>query len=169
MRTVVLSIALVLAAATAWAADGSPGAASAAEDRPLPIPNAGEIIGLPVINPEGRKLGVVDDLVVGEDGQISYLVVRRGGFLGFGRKRVAIPWEASHPHVQENVLIVSLTEESLKGAPAFTSWDDFRIGDYPERVRAYFGLTTNPPQTAPRPIEGAGQPPPAAAPPAPRR
>jgi sporulation protein YlmC with PRC-barrel domain len=159
MRILFLAVAAILVATGGRAAD-LPEPQPPTEERPLPIPNAGEIIGLKVINEEGRTLGEVDDLVVGGDGQVEYLVIRRGGFFGFRQQRMAVPWAASRPHIQEDVLIVSLSEERLKGAPAFASWDDFRRSDYPERVRSYFGLASGE-ETLPRPIEGTpGQPPP---------
>ena len=156
--TLLMAIVLILAAgAPAQAAEPIP-SIQPPEDRPLAIPNAGEIIGLNVINPDGRDLGRVDDLVIGEDGRIDYVVIRRGGFLGFFRRRVAVPWAASAPHVQENVLILDLSPERLDGAPAFKGWEAFRTGDYPERVRAYFGVEPN--AETGRPVEGASAPPP---------
>src|SRR5262245_25714035 len=52
-------------------------------------------IGYRVINPVGEDLGKIEDIVIDMDSrQIAYAVLSFGGFLGFGDKLFAIPWEA---------------------------------------------------------------------------
>ena len=51
-------------------------------------------IGLPAIDPEGRRLGEVDDLIIDETHRRArLLVVGSGGLLGLGRFERMIPIE----------------------------------------------------------------------------
>jgi sporulation protein YlmC with PRC-barrel domain len=49
------------------------------------------LIGLPVMNEAGEKIGDVDDLIMDKHGHISAVLVEVGGFLGVEEKLVAIP------------------------------------------------------------------------------
>jgi len=106
---------------------------------PMAVPRADAIIGLAVLNEEGQDLGKVADLTFSDDGRIVYLVISRGGFLGFGSKLCAIPWQAATTRIHENALIVNLSEERLDQAPTFENWADLIRGDYELQVRAYYG------------------------------
>jgi sporulation protein YlmC with PRC-barrel domain len=49
------------------------------------------ILGKPVYNEAGDRLGKVNDLFVAPDSGISYLIIGAGDFLGVGRYDVAVP------------------------------------------------------------------------------
>src|SRR5512132_2622078 len=56
---------------------------------------ASNLIGKRVQSTEGKKLGEVKDLVINpDDGDIQYVVLDFGGFLGLGDKYFAVPWDA---------------------------------------------------------------------------
>ena len=53
------------------------------------------ITGDKVINMAGEHLGKIEDLMIDlGNGRIAYAVLSFGGFLGFGNKLFAVPWEA---------------------------------------------------------------------------
>lgn len=53
--------------------------------------SARRLIGVRVTNPINEEIGEVADLIVDGCGRIDVLVVRVGGFLGFGGRRVHVP------------------------------------------------------------------------------
>jgi len=56
---------------------------------------ASSINGATVRNMENEELGSIEDTVIDpQSGEISYVVVSIGGFLGVGEKLVAVPWDA---------------------------------------------------------------------------
>lgn len=54
---------------------------------------AEQIIGGDLRNTQGEDLGDISDVVIGPEGQIRYVIVQTGGFLGFGEDEVPVPWE----------------------------------------------------------------------------
>jgi sporulation protein YlmC with PRC-barrel domain len=109
------------------------------EGEPMAVLRADAIIGLAVINEQGQQLGEVEDLIVTNDGRIGYLVISRGGLLGFGSKLCAIPWDAANARIHEYALIVGLSKEQFESAPTFESWAELGNSDYEQQVRAYYG------------------------------
>ena len=51
------------------------------------------IVGATVYNDNDQSVGTVDDLIVGQDGKISAVVISVGGFLGIGNKLVKLPYD----------------------------------------------------------------------------
>ncbi len=113
-------------------------AAPPREGDPMTLPRADKIIGLAVMDEARQHIGKVEDLTLGEDGRIEYLVLSRGGVLGIGKKLSAIPWDAADIRFHENALIISLSSEKLESAPVFENWEDL-TGSYGEEVRAFYG------------------------------
>lgn len=59
------------------------------------IRRAGQLIGKPVKNAEGERLGTIYDLVLTPElDQVSYIALSRGGIFGIGRNLYAIPWSS---------------------------------------------------------------------------
>jgi sporulation protein YlmC with PRC-barrel domain len=102
---------------------------------------ASRLIGRVVTNEQGEELGRIDDLIVDADGKVNYLVFSRGGMLGFGADRVAVPVSAARPRFDMNDrCIVKLDKQTLDTAPSFASnqWPDFSDPRWQEEVRGYF-------------------------------
>jgi sporulation protein YlmC with PRC-barrel domain len=51
-----------------------------------------DLMDVDVYGSDNQKIGEIDDVVVGRSGQIEAIVVGVGGFLGIGKKSVAIPF-----------------------------------------------------------------------------
>ena len=49
------------------------------------------LMGKTIYNDAGQKVGEVEDLIISPDGNVSYVIVGAGGFIGIGRHDVAIP------------------------------------------------------------------------------
>ncbi len=86
-------------------------------------------IGKTVYNANGDNLGDINDLVLGQNGQVEAIVLGVGGFLGIGEKSVAVPFEAIQATTDANgtvKLSFNATKEQLDAAPDFQTVADQR-------------------------------------------
>jgi hypothetical protein len=79
---------------------------------------ASKIIGAPVYNEQDERVGSIDDLIITPDHSLSYAVVSVGGFLGLGRRLVAIPVEQLRDE-KGKLILPGATKEALKALPEF--------------------------------------------------
>jgi len=56
--------------------------------------SAEELKGKEVQNEQGETLGTIEEVIIGPDGNIEAVVVKKGGFLGMGGEENRIPWNA---------------------------------------------------------------------------
>jgi sporulation protein YlmC with PRC-barrel domain len=85
------------------------------------------IIGSGVINLEGKRIGTIRDLVINIDtGRIEYAALEFGGFMGFGDKLFAVPWQSLTAVPADGIFIIDQSEKRLKNAPGFdkNNWPD---------------------------------------------
>lgn len=54
---------------------------------------ASKLVGVNVYGPDQKKVGDINEVLMGQDGKAAYVVVGVGGFLGIGEKNVAIPYD----------------------------------------------------------------------------
>jgi hypothetical protein len=52
-----------------------------------------KFVGLDVYNASNEKIGDINELIMGSDGQIDLVVIGVGGFLGMGEHDVALKWD----------------------------------------------------------------------------
>jgi len=93
---------------------------------------ASNLIGKRVQSTEGKKLGDVKDLVINPgDGDIQYVVLDFGGFLGVGDKYFAVPWEALQLTEDQKAIVLDVSKKDLKQAPGFdkNNWPDLGSRD----------------------------------------
>lgn len=89
--------------------------------------SATTIIGDKVINSAGEQLGSIKELMMDIDkGRIAYAVLSFGGFLGFGDKLFAIPWQVLTIDTENHAFILDVDKEVLEKAPGFDkeNWPD---------------------------------------------
>jgi hypothetical protein len=85
---------------------------------------ASSMIGASVYNSADENLGDINDLVVGENGQIEAVVIGVGGFLGIGEKSVGIAFGSVTKNVDKDGNIkftLNASKEELDQAPAFVT------------------------------------------------
>lgn len=105
---------------------------------------ATKLIGDPVVNADGEKLGKIEDLVIDpESGRVDYAVLSFGGFLGVGDKLFAVPIEAMRLSPEERRFILDVDKERLKHAPGFdkNSWPEPSDRAFGTKVYNYYGYT----------------------------
>jgi uncharacterized protein (TIGR02271 family) len=92
--------------------------------------------GYTVQDPDGEKIGKVDDLFLDENDQPEYFGVKMG-FLG--TSSTLIPADIATVDSERGVIEVSQPKSTVKGGPAFD--DDREITpEYENEVRSYYGL-----------------------------
>jgi sporulation protein YlmC with PRC-barrel domain len=74
-----------------------------------------------VYDQSNNKIGQIMDVLVGQDGQVSALIVGVGGFLGAGEKDVAVSFNTVKPTMKDNKIYLTMntTKDALKAAPGF--------------------------------------------------
>lgn len=85
---------------------------------------ASNLIGETVYNGSGsdaKNIGEVNDLVIGQNGQVEALIVGVGGFLGIGEKNVALEYKLAKWESRDNdeFLVIETTADALKAQPEF--------------------------------------------------
>ena len=55
---------------------------------------APKLIGVGVYGPDDKQLGKIDDILMDHNGAAQTVVIGVGGFLGFGKKDIAVPFSA---------------------------------------------------------------------------
>jgi hypothetical protein len=78
-----------------------------------------QITGMTVTNPQGEKLGEIDDLLIDQSGALKYAILSHGGLLGIGDKLIPIPWRALKLDKEKGALVVNVDKAALEKAPSF--------------------------------------------------
>jgi sporulation protein YlmC with PRC-barrel domain len=105
----------------ARAAEEEPAAAAAREAPPAAALTSLETLSdRTVRSSDGEVEGRVVDLIFArETGEIELVIVEYGGFLGLGRKAVAVPWQEVRFDNEAEQLIIDMSRAELQEAPAF--------------------------------------------------
>jgi sporulation protein YlmC with PRC-barrel domain len=82
---------------------------------------ASKMIGSAVYDVQNRKIGKVQDLVLGRDGKIDLVVVDVGSFLGAGGKNVAV--KPTDIKTDNNRLTLDINKEQLQQMPNYALKD----------------------------------------------
>ena len=95
-----------------------------------------EYAGYTVRDPNGEKIGKVDDLFLDENDQPEYIGVKMGFF---GTRSTLVPLDACTVNKSQGFIEVNQPKQTVKDAPNFD--DDSQITpDYERQVREYYGL-----------------------------
>jgi sporulation protein YlmC with PRC-barrel domain len=97
------------------------------------------MVGKDVLNTEGDHLGIVKDFVKDSDGEVSFAVVSYGGFLGFGEKKVAVPYSALTYDKDKQHFTCAISKDRFANAPEFKDEEMLQDRSFAEEVYRYFG------------------------------
>ena len=79
-----------------------------------------KVEGTRVFDAAGSKLGAVYNFMVDKrSGQVAYVVISTGGFLGRGQAYHPLPWSAFRYDETKGAYIVRVTSDALAGGPSF--------------------------------------------------
>jgi hypothetical protein len=96
-------------------------------------------VGKEVKNTQGQDLGTVKDFVRDSDGKISFAIISIGGFMGFGEKKVAVPYSALTYDKEGEYFTCALSKDQLSSAPEFKDEAQLRNRSFAEEVYRHFG------------------------------
>jgi sporulation protein YlmC with PRC-barrel domain len=106
------------------------------------ISRASELMDKKVQNQQGQDLGQVEDLVIGQDGRISYIIISQGGVMGIGDKLIPIPFEnAQLSSQQDSVILSNIDKQTLENAPTISQGDWQMLTDpgFERELFSYYG------------------------------
>lgn len=105
---------------------------------------ATSIIGDTVENALGDKLGKIDNVMINLDnGEVEYVVLESGSFLGLGGKLFAIPFSELKLDPTRELFILNREKEYIKNTPGFDKdhWPATNDHEYFDDVNTYWGTT----------------------------
>ena len=103
-----------------------------------------KVDGTAVYNRNGDSLGDVDHMMIDKfTGQVEYVVLSCGGFLGMGEEYSPLPWKSLTYDTNLGGYVIDADRARLGNAPRFQSagqpnWSD---RGYSERVDQYWGVS----------------------------
>lgn len=106
--------------------------------------SSSSLTGDPVVNPEGEKLGKLEEIMVDIDsGVIAYAVIGFGGFLGRGEKLFAVPWGAVSVDTEEKRLVVDIDPATLDDALGFDPqhWPAFSDLEWASKLHSHYSVS----------------------------
>lgn len=105
------------------------------------IVKSGELIKAQVRNPAHENLGEIAEVVIDKQtGKVNYLVLDFGGFLGFGNKYFAVPWNLFLYDNKEDCFILNVEKQRLKDAPGFDKehWPNFSAPEFKTSITGFY-------------------------------
>jgi sporulation protein YlmC with PRC-barrel domain len=96
------------------------------------------LIGKDIVNPNGDTVGKVESVIIDQKGNVKYVIAGVGGFLGLGKKDVALKWDDLSIAGQGERVSASVTKEQLEALPEYKQPDNTQAGtvySYDEAVR----------------------------------
>ena len=114
-------------------------------EEPRPVQDAGQhyyrakqVLGAKVSLAPNAAIGVVDDIVLDNNGNVDYLIVLNGE-----KKLVTVPWDAVNFNVERQMATINIAPEKFREVPTYTveKYPVFSTPAYRTQVYRYYGLT----------------------------
>jgi sporulation protein YlmC with PRC-barrel domain len=96
-----------------------------------------KLVGAQAVSTNNEHLGTIDDLVVGSDGRVSYLVIAKSD----QSRLVALPFETANPRPKSNgAVMLDISKDIFDVAPSFAKneWPDLSSPKH-DSARGYRG------------------------------
>ena len=96
----------------------------------VPLTETLAILGHMVEDPEGKEIGRLVDVLVGDQGRPQAAVIDFGGFMGVGNRKIAVEWSVLHfaPTDPKHPITLDLTQDQIKAAPEYKDVIQTRAG-----------------------------------------
>jgi hypothetical protein len=89
-----------------------------------PVIESDRVEGTAVFDLQGHRIGTIKRLLIEKvSGRVTYVDVTFGGFLGLGVHHHTVPWEKLSYDIGLHGYRTDITEEQVRGAPAFYEED----------------------------------------------
>ena len=82
--------------------------------------SAEKIIGKPVFNSDKERIGTINDIIIGQKGDIEQLVIANGGLLSVGDKEISVSYQAANLHRENDMLMMDLSEADIENSREFS-------------------------------------------------
>ncbi len=98
------------------------------------------VVGSEVRNNRGEDLGTINELVIAGKGDVVYVILSHGGFLGIGDSLLPIPWKALRFDPENEVAVIGMDKKILEKAPNFAEneWPDLNEPGWQEKLEGYY-------------------------------
>src|SRR5262245_60458796 len=118
---IILTTAALITSSSAFAQPMTAGGAALLNSVPTTSHTVTDWYKQDIYDTQSNKIGQVSDVLLGQDGQVSALIVGVGGFLGAGEKDVAVNFSAVKETIKnnKNYLTMDTSKDALKAAPGF--------------------------------------------------
>ena len=101
-----------------------------------------DVVGVNVRNRQNEDLGKIEDIMLDKaKGQVKYVVLSFGGFLGMGDKLFAMPWSIFSYDTDNDCFIITVDKEKLKNSPGFDkdNWPNMDSTAWNQQIHDYYG------------------------------
>lgn len=105
------------------------------------IVNSDKVIGVDVKNSQDENLGKIEAIMLDKSsGEVAYVVLSYGGFLGMGDKLFALPWNVFSYDTTEDCFRIPLDKTKLKNSPGFDKnhWPDMSSTAWRDSIQRYY-------------------------------
>lgn len=139
IRSAVAAGALLLFPALSIAQPDPPTKTTITEGTPAPARyRAKEILGATVNIAGNTKVGVVDDFVLDEAGNVEYVLV-----LSPEKTMITVPWSAAVFDFPRRTAVIDITQERFGQIPTYTvdKYPTFSSPAYRTQIDQYYGMT----------------------------
>ncbi|MEM7689609.1 MAG: PRC-barrel domain-containing protein [Pseudomonadota bacterium] len=98
--------------------------------------------GTPVYRPDGDKIGQVEFLMIDKpSGEVKFIILSFGGFLGLGENHRPVPWEALYYDTDLDGYVVDAKDDVFRNIPILekyrgSNWDSA----YSRQIYQYWGV-----------------------------
>lgn len=102
-----------------------------------PVFRAKQILGSKVTIDSDLSIGLVDDIVLDEQGYVEYLLV-----MNKDQKLVTVPWEAAKFNIEKRIAVVHITQQQFQLVPTYTvqQYPVFTAPGYRTQIYGFYGL-----------------------------
>lgn len=100
---------------------GSATGQDVATEHEMVLRRTSKIVGEDLTNMQGESLGEINDIVIGPDGQVSYVAVSSGDVLGVGGDLHPVPWRALRWNEKKSEYVLNISKDAFKKGPSFNS------------------------------------------------
>ncbi|MGP1394757.1 MAG: PRC-barrel domain-containing protein [Inquilinaceae bacterium] len=115
-------------------------AAVGVEERPG-LMRSENIVGANLVNMQNEDLGDIESVVLDPaKGDIAYVLVSSGGFLGMGEDYVPVPWSGLKVTPDGDTFVLDMSEEQFDDAPTINTelLDTDQAGEWRTQVEGYW-------------------------------
>jgi len=97
---------------------------------------AKQVLGTSIMIQGNTAVGIVDDLVFDDAGNLEYMIVSNEG------KLVTVPWEAAKFDLEKKSAVLTITPDQYRTIPTYTptTYPSFYTPTYRNEVYKYYGL-----------------------------